>query len=56
MIPKNAHPVTDAGISSTEIEIWMPLEFDIPDGGTSYCETTHDYPINHTKTHTDIEG
>ena len=55
MIPKNSHPVTDSS-TSTKIEIWMPLEFDIPNGGDNFCETTHDYPQNYTNTHQDIEG
>lgn len=35
--------------STGKIEIWMPSEFDIPNGGDVICELGNDY-------HTDLEG
>lgn len=32
IIPNTAHPQTD-DITSTQIQIWMPLTYDIPNGG-----------------------
>ncbi|EGR29559.1 hypothetical protein IMG5_153310 [Ichthyophthirius multifiliis] len=42
IIPKKTHPQTDDS-NKTQIEIWMPIEFDIPNGGQRVCEVTHKY-------------
>lgn len=48
IIPSKSHPVTD-DLTSTLIEIWMPLTYDIPNGGINVCQVDHIY-------HTDITG
>lgn len=48
IIPYQEHPQTDA-ITSTQIAIWMPLTYDIPNGGTNVCYVDHIY-------HEDISG
>lgn len=42
MIPKNPHPQTD-DVESTRVEIWMPLQYDIANGGNVICEIQHVY-------------
>ena len=50
MIPKINLLATQAdGSYSAWIEVWMPVEYDIPNGGTKICELGHDY-------HVDLDG
>ena len=48
LIPKTVLPPTQAS-NSAWVEVWMPDNFDIPNGGTSICEMGQNY-------HTDITG
>ncbi|KAL4449717.1 hypothetical protein ABPG74_008090 [Tetrahymena malaccensis] len=48
IIPRAYHPETD-DTQSTQIQVWMPLTYDIPNGGTNVCQVDHIY-------HTDIDG
>ncbi|EWS71333.1 hypothetical protein TTHERM_000331066 (macronuclear) [Tetrahymena thermophila SB210] len=48
IIPRAYHPETD-DTQSTQIQVWMPLTYDIPNGGTDVCSVDHIY-------HTDIDG
>ena len=48
LIPKTTLPST-AGGTSAWVEVWMPNNFDIPNGGTAVCEMGQNY-------HTDTTG
>lgn len=48
IIPNSYHPQTDS-TQYTQIAIWMPLTYDIPNGGDNVCFVDHLY-------HTDIDG
>ena len=46
MIPKVVIPVTKEGGTEGRVEIWMPNEYEIPNGGTKICEIGHNYQTN----------
>ena len=48
LIPKTVLPPT-TGSTSAWVEIWMPTDFDIPNGGTALCQMGQEY-------HTDMSG
>ncbi|KAL4501728.1 hypothetical protein ABPG72_018779 [Tetrahymena utriculariae] len=48
IIPRKSHPQTD-DVQSTQIQIWMPLTYDIPNGGINICQVDHIY-------HQDVDG
>lgn len=48
LIPKTVLPPTTGSISAW-VEIWMPTDFDIPNGGTALCQMGQEY-------HTDFSG
>ena len=46
VIPRVAHPAT-TDVSSTEVQIWLPLAYDLANGGTAVCSIGNEY-------HTDL--
>ena len=48
LIPKTTLPAT-TGSNSAWVQIWMPNDYDIPNGGTAVCQMGQNY-------HTDITG
>jgi hypothetical protein len=53
VIPKNAHPETDND-SKTEVQLWLPLEFDLANGGQDYCEIQSNDHIVQPNYHPDL--
>lgn len=42
VIPRTSHPPTTS-TSTTTIEIWLPLSYDLANGGTAVCTVSNEY-------------